>query len=390
MAAVMRLRDRSHVAIRLAVAGLWSLALLSASACSGAYRSDFQVIVVNRTANTLQTMVNGSSLGQVTAGQSGTFTVNMPQSNANLFVNGVAATPQVTVVLTAKDLKTGVLSAERSTTLSEGSPTYVSFTADDFPSTGPTIARFTFSPASATINQDVSFNGTSSTVSNGTFDWDFGDGQVGAGATITHRYARAGTFTVTLIVTSDTKTMSSASRTITIAGTVTAPTFNFTPASPAINQDVVFTVQQTPGTPPGGTYAWDFGDRTSGAGSPTTHGYTVGGSYTVTLRYTNDAGLTASTSRQVTVSSTLPSGSASFTYSPTNPRLNDDVFFNASGSTVPNATYTWDWGDGTAAGSGVTTSHRYSVKRAYTVTLTVRNALGQQAVTDRVVTLSDP
>lgn len=390
MAAVLSFRERFHVAARLLLIALSSVSLLAGMSCSRAYRSDFSVIIVNRTANTLQTMVNGSPLGQVAAGQSGTFTVNMEQSNANIYVNGVAPTPQVTVVLTAKDLKTGILSAERSTTLAEGSPTYVSFTADDFPSTGPTIARFTFSPTSATINQDVSFNGTSSTVSNGTFEWDFGDGQTGTGATITHRYARAGTFTITLLVTSDTKTISSASRTITIAGTVTAPTFNFTPASPAINQDVIFTVQVTPGTAPGGTYAWDFGDRTSGTGSPVSHAYAVGGNYTVTLRYTSDAGLTASSSRQITVSSTLPAGSASFTFSPTNPRLGDDVFFNASASTVANATYTWDWGDGTALGSGVTATHRYTLKRAYTVTLTVRNALGQQAVADRVVTLSDP
>ena len=42
-------------------------------------------------------------------------------------------------------------------------PTYVSFAVEDFPSTGPTISRFTFSPTNPTINQDVSFNGSSST-----------------------------------------------------------------------------------------------------------------------------------------------------------------------------------------------------------------------------------
>lgn len=374
-----------------ALAACAGISFLSLAGCTGKYSSEFSLIVVNRTANTIQALSNGNDLGQVAAGKSSTFSMRLQQSNANVFTNGVAPTPQATVVLTAKDIKTGVLSQERPTTLSQGAPTYVSFAADDFPSTGPTIARFTFSPNAATINQDVSFNGTSSTVNNGTYDWDFGDGSTGTGATLTHRYTRAGTFTVTLIVTSDTKATSSASRTITISGTVTAPNFNFTPTSPAINQDVVFTVQQTPGLAltPGGSYAWDFGDRTTGSGTPASHAYTVGGNYTVTLRFTNEAGLSASTSRQVSVSSTLPSSSASFTFSPTNPRVNDDVFFNASGSTVPNATYSWDFGDGTS-GTGMTTTHRYSIKRAYTVTLVVRNVLGQSAVTDRVVTLSDP
>jgi PKD repeat protein len=384
---IQQMRSRPLVA-----ASVLACAAVLLSGCTGKYRSDFSLVVVNRTANLIQTMANGRDLGQVASGQSVTFTLDLPQSNANVFTNGVAPTAQATVVLTAKDVRTGVLSAERPTTLSQGSPTYVSFSADDFPSTGPTIARFTFSPTTATINQDVSFNGTSSTVNNGTYDWDFGDGQTGTGPTITKRYARAGTFTVTLIVTSDTKVTSSASRTITVSGTVTAPNFNFTPAAPAINQPVVFTVVTAPGPGAGvgGTYSWDFGDRTTGTGSPATHVFTQGGNYTVTLRFTNDAGLSATTARQITVSSTLPANAASFVFSPTNPRVNDDVFFNASASTVANASaYTWDWGDGTT-GSGVTTSHRYSIKRAFTVVLTVTNAFGQTAVTNRVVTLADP
>lgn len=362
--------------------------LLCFTGCTGTYTSEFSLIIVNRTANTIEAMANGNALGNVTAGQSGTYSLTLPESNANRFSNGVAPTPQASIVLTAKDTRTGVLSNERATTLSKGTPTYVSFTAEDFPSRGPTIARFTLSPTTATINQDVSFNATSSTVTNGTYEWDFGDGTRGTGATITQRYTRAGTFTVTLIVTSDTKAMSSASRTITIFGAITAPNFTFTPASPSINQPVTFTAAQLPaGT--SGTYTWDYGDRTSGTGNPSTYRYTAGGSYTVTLRFTSDAGLSATTARQITVAATLPAGSASFTFSPTNPRVNDDVYFNASASIVNNATYFWDFGDGTS-GEGLTTIHRYSIKRAFTVTLTVTNDLGQRAVADRVVTLSDP
>ena len=91
--------------------------------------------------------------------------MNLPESNANTFNNGMAPTPQADVTFTAKDTKTGALSSEKAMTISQGSPTYVAFDATDFPSTGPTIARFTFSPTAPTINQDVSFNGASSTVS---------------------------------------------------------------------------------------------------------------------------------------------------------------------------------------------------------------------------------
>jgi PKD repeat protein len=366
------------------------------SGCVGRYKSDFPVVVENRTANAIQALANGSTVGQVAPGQTGTFSVQLPQSNANVFVNGAAPTPQADVTFTAKDTKTGALSSEKSVTLSSNTPTYVSFSADDFPSTGPTIARFTFSPTNPTINQDVSFNGTSSTVSNGTFAWDFGDGQSGAGATVTHQYSRAGTFTVTLSVTSDTKATSTSSRTITASGALSAATANFTfsPTNPSINQDVVFNNTGGgggggfgPGGPggavPGGTFAWDFGDGGTGTGVPVTHRYARGGTFTVTLRVTTDTGLSATSSRPITVSASLPAGSANFTFSPTDPVVGDGVFFNASSSTS-GGTFTWDFGDG-SSGSSVTPVHAYSLARTYTVTLTVVNALGQSATTSKTV-----
>ena len=390
---------RQFNAARVAV-----LALLAAG-CVGHYKSDFPVVVVNRTANTIEALANGSSLGSVTAGQSASFTLNLQESNPNVFANGTAPTPQADVTFTAKDTKTGALSSEKAMTISQGSPTYVSFTADDFPSTGPTIARFTFSPTNPTINQDVTFNGASSTVNNGTFNWDFGDGQTGTGITTTHRYARAGTFTIVLSVTSDTKATSTSSRTVTVSANLPAntATFTFSPTAPAINQDVTVTASGGggigggfPGAPGGGgpgavigTYTWDFGDGTTATGSPTTHRYTRGGTYTVTLRVTTDAGLTATSSRSITVSTTLPAGSANFTFSPTDPLVGDTVFFNAASSTVTNASYSWDFGDVTT-GSGVEPTHAYSQARTYTVNLTVTNSLGQTETTSKTVTVSVP
>ena len=374
------------------------LAVAALSGCVGRYESTFPVIVVNRTANTIQALANGEGLGNVDAGQTQSFSVKLPESNANVFANGTAPTPQANVTFTARDTRTGALSSEKPITLTQDAPTYVAFTADDFPSTVPTVSRFTFSPTNPTINQDVSFNGSASTVSNGTFAWDFGDGTTGTGVTTTHRYLRGGQFTVTLTVTSDSRQTSTSSRTINVSTTLppTAANFNFSPTTPSINQDVVFTVVGTgvpgPGNPiPGGpvqgaSYAWDFGDGTSGIGTTVTHRYVSAGTYAVTLRVTSEAGLTATTVRQLTVSGTLPGGSANFVFSPTDPRVGDTVFFNASSSTVVDGNYSWDFGDGTT-GSGVTTTHRYGSDRTFTVTLTVRNARGQAATISKVVTV---
>ena len=381
-------------ALGTVIAGVLAVACVSGCA-GGRYESEFPVVIVNRTANAIQALANGNPIGNVAPGQSGSFTLKLPESNANIFSNGTAPTPQADVTFTAKDTRTGSLSSEKSMTISKAAPTYVAFDSTDFPSTGPTIARFTFSPTNPTINQDVSFNGSSSTVTNGTFAWDFGDGQTGTGVTTTHRYVRAGTFTITLSVTSDTRATSTSSRTINVSATLppTTAAFTFSPTNPAINQDVIFTAVAItgPGIPGGGvvgTFTWDFGDGGTATGSPVTHRYTRGGTYTVSLRVTTDAGLAATTSRAITISTTLPSGSANFTFSPTDPHVGDDVFFNASSSSVSGGSFSWDFGDGTS-GSGVAPVHNYGRARTFTVTLTVVSASGQTATISKTVTVTE-
>lgn len=402
----MRLRP---IALIVGLAGVSVLA-----GCTGQYASDFPVLVINRTGNPIAAIANGNTVGEVAPGGSGSFTLTLPESNANVFSNGTAPTPQAVVTFSAKDTRTGSLSSEKPVTLTQGTSTTVSFTTDDFPDTGPTIARFTFSPTTPTINQDVSFNASSSTASNGTYVWDFGNGQTGTGVTATHRYLQGGTFTVTLTVTSDSRQTSTSSRTITVSTALPANTanFNLSPTNPGINQDVVFTASGTatpgpggppPGTPPpGGTppgrggnpgggpqgagYLWDFGDGTTGIGTNVTHQYARGGTFVVTLRVTTQAGLTATQTRQVTVSASMPAGSANFVFSPTDPHEDETVFFNASSSLLTNGTYAWDFGDG-STGSGVTSTHTFGRARTYTVTLTARNQFGQTATTSKTVTV---
>src|SRR5258705_10186234 len=66
------------------------VAVSLASGCVGRYKSDFPVVVENRTANTIQALANGSAVGQVAAGQTGSFSLQLPESNNNVFTNGAA------------------------------------------------------------------------------------------------------------------------------------------------------------------------------------------------------------------------------------------------------------------------------------------------------------
>ena len=85
----------------------------------------------------------------------------------------------------------------------------------------PPVARFTFNCPDLTCN----FDGTGST-DDGTivsYAWSFGDGATATGATTSHTYGAAGTYTVTLTVTDDVGLTGAASQTVTVSTGVPGP-----------------------------------------------------------------------------------------------------------------------------------------------------------------------
>lgn len=71
----------------------------------------------------------------------------------------------------------------------------------------------------AARNANVHFNGTASSDADGTivsYAWDFGDGDVGSGALVKHKFSAAGTYAVTLTVTDDDGATGSTTHTIVI------------------------------------------------------------------------------------------------------------------------------------------------------------------------------
>jgi len=85
--------------------------------------------------------------------------------------------------------------------------------------------------------------------------------------------------------------------------------------------------------------------------------------------------------------------SASFTASPNPTTPGSSVSFDASGSSDPDGTiasYSWDFGDGSAAGSGVAPSHAYAAAGSYQVTLTVTDNGGETGSVSHTVKVSVP
>ncbi len=88
-----------------------------------------------------------------------------------------------------------------------------------------------------------------------------------------------------------------------------SPTASFTatPPSGQVPQNVAFDASAS--SDPDGSiasYAWNFGDSTTGTGVSVTHSYTTAGSFTVTLTVTDNRGATATTTRTITTTSGPP------------------------------------------------------------------------------------
>jgi PKD repeat protein len=152
--------------------------------------------------------------------------------------------------------------------------------------------------ASGTTPLVVAFDASLSTDFDGaivSYQWDFADGTVGSGATISHVFETPGVFGVSLTIIDNDGAAVSSAAVITVEEDPNAvsnvlPTalINATP-----NDDGSITFDAYDSEDPDGTiqtYTWDFGDGSSGSGLSVVHDYAAAGNYTVTLSVVDDEG----------------------------------------------------------------------------------------------------
>ena len=253
----------------------------------------------------------------------------------------------------------------------------------------PPVAAFT----QTVSNLSVAFDGSTSADPDGTiasYSWNYGDGTaLDTTVSPTHVFAATGSYTVALTVTDNQGASNTVSKTIAVAANQ-PPVAAFT--STATNLSVAFDGSSS--ADPDGTiasYSWNFGDGTALSTDPKpTHVYAAAGSYNVTLTVTDNQGASGPVSHTVVVSAANQSPTAAFTSTVTNL----SVAFDGSTSADPDGTiasYSWNFGDGTAASTAVKPTHVYAAAGSYNVTLTVtdnQGATGQ--LTQAVVAVAPP
>jgi PKD repeat protein len=128
----------------------------------------------------------------------------------------------------------------------------------------------------------------------------------------------------------------------------------------------------------------DAGTLDSGGNTLTTNELGRVGDWLTTNKEANVKASSGSLSETVKISVAVNKApKADFVYSPSSPKVNDMVNFNAANSSDEDGTivrYDWDFGNG-HTGTGVQTSCQYSAAATYKVTLVVQDNLGATAST---------
>ncbi len=206
-----------------------------------------------------------------------------------------------------------------------------------------------------------------STIASGTMQylWDYGDGSTGTTVDGFHFYSQPGTYTISLIVTSDKGCKDTISQVVTVNPSPVADVAVDKTSSCFAANNFVFTNNSTVGGGSAMQYFWDFGDGNSSVAKDVSHSYTAPGAYLVRMLLNTDKGCTDSLHIPININ---PDPKAGFTVNSAQQCFdpNDFVLTNTSTIAWGNLNYTWTFGDG-ASGTGTNVNHHYLQPGTYRI-----------------------
>src|SRR3989441_440968 len=173
----------------------------------------------------------------------------------------------------------------------------------------PPVADFTVNPLRVNPGVSVTFDASTSFDPDGmivSYTWEFGDSTGGTGVVATHAYANPGVFSVNLSVIDNQALSSSATHQVTVNARPHAA-FQFAPTTVYVGISVTFDASTS--TDPDGSiasYAWSFGDGSSGAGVQASHVFAAKGTFGVRLTVVDSDGLSNETTRTLAIPDRAP------------------------------------------------------------------------------------
>lgn len=245
-----------------------------------------------------------------------------------------------------------------------------------------------YTAAAQCLGQATSFN-NASTVPSGTitgWSWDFNDGSaLNTNQSPTYVYAAAGSYNVSLTVTSD----SGCTDAVTLPVIVhDLPLSQFTFSNVCKYDSASFTnTSQNPNSGTIAAWSWNFGD-----GSPlnTTdwsakHLYAAPGNYMVTLITQSSNMGCADTLRDTITVFSIPVANFGFS----NVCFNQASTFNDLSTTSPGSITGWSWnfGDGSPLNTTASPSHTYTAPGQYAVTLIATSNNGCRDTVSKTTTV---
>lgn len=235
-------------------------------------------------------------------------------------------------------------------------------------SQGPT-AQFTALPITACVGENITFTSTS-TPGNSTitqYNWNFGDGNSGNTANVSHNYANAGNYTITLVVTDQNNLSDPEVKTnyITINP---LPTAQFTNLANGCSLPVAVSFTNTSSSGGNYAYSWNFGNsQTSTVQNPPTINYATAGTFNVSLTVTNT---TTNCTNTITNPIIISNFNTDFT-------VVDSVCVGSTVSVTDNSSIgvnSWSWNNGNGQTSTAQNpTFTYNTPGTYTISLTSQN-----------------
>jgi large repetitive protein len=247
----------------------------------------------------------------------------------------------------------------------------------------PSLLITNFSATATTcFNTATSFTNLSSTSEDSIISWSWNFGEPSSGSNNfsllqnpQHTYGAAGTYSVTLTVTT------AVGCTGTHTGNVIVypmPVASYSATPTCVNSLTLFTNTSTISTGTITGWSWNFGDPSSGPDNISniedpTHVFGNAGQYFITLTVTSNQGCTGTAYMQQTISGSPVAG-----FTATDVCKNIATSFtdasNVSGSSINS--WSWDFGDASPLNTTQNPTHLYLNSGTYNVTLTVTSTSG--------------